>query len=149
MELRKAEPRDLDAVLALLAAAALPTADVARHFDHFVVLDESGVVGVAGLEVHDAAALVRSVCVDASRRGRGLGGQLCDAVEARALDLGVRDLYLLTTTAAPFFEARGYVRVARNRAPETIRATEEFRSLCPDSAACLHRRLSARPPRPA
>jgi amino-acid N-acetyltransferase len=46
-------------------------------------------------------------------------------------------LHLSTTTAAPFFEHKGYVVADRNEAPPLIAATEQFRSLCPASATYL------------
>jgi amino-acid N-acetyltransferase len=141
VRLRTATDDDLGEVRALLAANALPHEDVAAHVRDFVVAIDEGMVGVAGLELCGTAALLRSVCVAESARGRGLGRQLCEEVEARARALGIRDLYLLTTTARQFFESRGFALVDRARAPESIRATGEFRSLCPSTAACLHKRL--------
>jgi amino-acid N-acetyltransferase len=147
LTLQAAAPDDLPAVQALLARNALPFEDIAPHFGHFLVAREAAVLrGVAGIEVHGAAGLLRSVCVDAAARGRGLGHRLCDALEARAIASGLDDLYLLTTTARAFFERRGYTAIDRAAAPERIRETAEFRSLCPSSAACLHKRLARASP---
>jgi len=143
VELRPATKDDLPAALALLDAAGLPVADVSEHFGQFVVAVDDGVVGLGGLEVYGDAGLLRSVCVDEGHRGSGLGGRLCEMVESRARALGVRELYLLTTTAGTFFEARGYVRVDRNRAPASVQQTTEFQSLCPSTAACLVKKLDA------
>jgi amino-acid N-acetyltransferase len=49
----------------------------------------------------------------------------------------VETLYLLTTTAAPFFERYGYGAVAREEVPRPIRDTTEFTDLCPASATCM------------
>jgi mannose-6-phosphate isomerase-like protein (cupin superfamily) len=59
--------------------------------------------------------------------------------ESHARNLGVRRLYLLTTTAEAYFAKRGFERCAREAAPAAIRQTREFRSLCPDTAACMVR----------
>jgi protein-tyrosine-phosphatase len=56
----------------------------------------------------------------------------------------VRTLYLLTTTAEPFFAKHGYARAAREAAPAAIRATREFSGICPSSSAFMSRDL-ARP----
>jgi amino-acid N-acetyltransferase len=98
-------------------------------------------VGVGGLEQYGTVGLVRSVAVRPERHGEGYGTSICDAVERRAASRGVETLYLLTTTAAAFFEQRGYEPVARSDAPEAIRETTQFTSLCPDAAACLRKRL--------
>jgi N-acetylglutamate synthase-like GNAT family acetyltransferase len=50
-------------------------------------------------------------------------------------------MYLLTTTAAGFFERRGYVAAARESAPAEIRATREFADICPASSAFMVKHL--------
>jgi amino-acid N-acetyltransferase len=50
---------------------------------------------------------------------------------------------LLTTTAEDFFRALGYARIARELAPEAIRTTREFSSLCPASSVVMVKRLFA------
>jgi N-acetylglutamate synthase-like GNAT family acetyltransferase len=75
--------------------------------------------------------------------GRGLGKRLT----AQALDLaaaaGIRDVYLLTVTAAEFFRALGFEREERSRAPECLLDSEEFRSACPESAILMHVRVGS------
>ncbi len=63
------------------------------------------------------------------------------SLEQEARDLGVQRLHLLTTTAAPFFLAMGYVAADRDEAPLTIAGSREFTSLCPASAAYLVKAL--------
>jgi amino-acid N-acetyltransferase len=146
MALQAATPADLDSVQALLAANALPFEDIAGHLEHFVVArGADGLVGVAGLEVHGTAGLLRSVCVSPSVRGLGLGQRLCDEIEERAAAVGLGELYLLTTTARAFFERRGYQVVDRASAPKRILQTAEFQSLCPSTATCLSKRLGREP----
>ena len=128
----------LPEVRALLEAAQLPVADLATARPEFFGLrDDAGLVGVIGLERHGRAALLRSLAVRDDQRGRGLGTTLVQGLEARAPALGVTELWLLTTTAEPFFRQLGYVPAAREAAPVVVRATAEFRGICPTSAACL------------
>lgn len=147
--LTTARVADLDALCALLGAAGLPHEDLTpAHLRDFLLLREGeAVVGAVGLERLGADALLRSLVVRPDQRGRGLGGRLVDAAEARARNEGVTRLWLLTETAAPFFAARGYAPAERDRAPEAIRATAEFAALCPASAACLAKRLDGEGPR--
>jgi amino-acid N-acetyltransferase len=135
----------LGPVQALLDANGLPSADVADHFAHFIVArDDEGFLGVAGMEVHGNTALLRSVCVAEAARGTGLGSRLCDEMERRAASRGIGELYLLTTTAQAFFGARHFDVIDRAEAPEAIRGTAEFRSLCPATAICMRKRLEPR-----
>jgi amino-acid N-acetyltransferase len=70
-----------------------------------------------------------------------LASRLVDALEARARTLGIRTLYLLTTTAEGFFARRGYAPADRATVPDAILATEEFRGICPSTAACMAKPL--------
>ena len=56
---------------------------------------------------------------------------------------GARHIYLLTTTAARYFERLGYHTVSRDDAPECIRFTKEFSCLCPSSSAFMLKDLMA------
>jgi arsenate reductase (glutaredoxin) len=53
----------------------------------------------------------------------------------------VRELILLTETAAPFFARLGYQPAARESMPPEVQATGEFASLCPSTAVCLAKPL--------
>ncbi len=137
--LRAATPADGASVLALLAQAGLPTADIteAGLCDFIVALDTGTVIGAVGLERHGEHGLLRSLVVAQDWRGRGLGSALVEALEARARALGVRSLVLLTETAAPFFAARGYEGIPRAQAPAALQASREFTTLCPASCTCM------------
>jgi amino-acid N-acetyltransferase len=134
-------------VLDLLRGAGLPTADLdGAHRDRFLVVRDGGdVVGCVAVEPYGAAGLLRSLAVAADARGRGLGARLVEAAEAKARTDGLRTLHLLTTTAASFFEARGYAFVDRGDVPDAVRQSAEFKGVCPSSAVCMGKLLS--PPR--
>ncbi len=136
--LRAARPEDLPAIEALLTGAGLPTAGVADSLAHFVVAEHDGaIVGVAGLEVYGADALLRSVAVADRWRGRGLGGALTGSVLAAAKADGLRAVYLLTETAESYFPKHGFRRSARAEVPEPVTHSVEFRELCPASSTVM------------
>lgn len=140
--LRPATPGDLPGIRALLEANRLPTADLDGSIPAFLVArDGPALVGVGGLEVHGDAGLLRSVVVADRLRGTGLGRALVEAVEAAARRQGLRELVLLTETAPDFFARLGYADIARDEAPAAIRGGTEFRTLCPQSARCMRKRL--------
>jgi amino-acid N-acetyltransferase len=94
-----------------------------------------------GLEIYGDVALLRSLVVSAAARTQGLGSALVLHAEEYAASHQVRSLYLLTTTAAGYFEHRGYRRSDRSEAPPSIQSTREFSSLCPSSSAFMIKRL--------
>lgn len=140
-----ARATDLPAIQALLATAGLPTADLGpESWLHFVVA-RSGprLVGAIAVEPHDPLGWLRSLVVAADRRGAGVGAHLVAEAVRLARQLGQTELWLLTTTAAPFFAALGFAPVDRALAPAAVRATDQFCSLCPTSAILMHRRVKA------
>lgn len=154
VSLRRAGPDDIERVERLLRANDLPHRDVREKAGRFFLgVDEdvargpdgsdgeAELVGVGGVETFGTDGLLRSVVVPEAKRGRGYGTALCDALETRARREGIRTLYLLTTTAAPFFRDRGYAETEREAVPERVRASEEFADLCPATATCLRKPL--------
>ena len=137
-----AEPADIPRLKALLDSVGLPSGDV-QHAEQDYILAFGGgeLVGSVGLEKRGEVALLRSLAVAPASRRRGLGGQLYDRILAHALASGIREAYVLTTTAERFCAARGFERVDRSSVPEALRTTAEFRSLCPTSAVCMRRSL--------
>ncbi|MNN18463.1 acetyltransferase [compost metagenome] len=143
LHIRPATKADLPAIQALLSSASLPCADLASSRIDFLVADHgTRIVGVIGVEPMQPAGLLRSLAVSPDLRGSGLGKQLVAALEAHAALQGITGLTLLTETAAPFFMQLGYAPLARDHVVAAIAATAEFRSLCPASAACLHKYIS-------
>jgi arsenite methyltransferase len=142
--IRPARIADAERVVALLSASGLPVDGVTDQLeDGFVVLERDGeIVGTAGLEVYGGYGLLRSVAVAEHLRGHGSGDVLVrDRIEwARAR--GLRAVYLLTTTAAPFFATRGFSAVQRDDVPAAVRRSPEFSGVCPDSAVVMAQELT-------
>jgi len=122
----------------LLNDSGLPCADLEEPGRRFYRWEgEQGVIGWAGLEPYGADALLRSMVILERFRNQGAGAALVEAMMAEAQRLGIRHLWLLTTTASGFFEKRGFHPAARDQVPPAIGATQEYRSLCPASAICM------------
>ena len=134
---------EFQAVVRILQEAQLPTEDLsASQLEHFSYAGPAThPTGLVGLELFGDVALLRSLAVVSSRRGYGDGQRLLAHAEDRARSAGVRELYLLTTTAEAFFAKCGYTRAARDTAPPAIRATREFSGLCPASSAFMSKPL--------
>jgi amino-acid N-acetyltransferase len=138
-----ARPADLDEVLALLQRSGLPLDGAADCVRAMLVLRAAdGVSGCAALELYGEDALLRSVVVDASRRGTGEGLALTRAALQMAAERGARSVYLLTTTAAAFFPRFGFAPVSREEVPAAVRQSVEFTSACPASAVVMVARVS-------
>jgi len=140
---RQAAPTDLPAIRALLDANGLPAADLSdKHAPWFLVATaHDAIIGSVAVEPCGSFGLLRSLAVYATARGQGVARRLVEAIEARAEGERLRGLYLLTTSGETFFARLGYARLERWELPESIRRTEAFRSLCPDTAMAMMKRL--------
>ncbi len=137
-------PEEETAVQALLADSILPVSDLtSEKLRHFLVARKGDlVVGTVGLELFPPHGLLRSLAVDEAHRGQGIAAKLLTAIEQYARMMEVDTLYLLTPTAADFFSQREFTKTSRREAPQSLLATEEFKTLCPDTAVCMQKRLS-------
>jgi amino-acid N-acetyltransferase len=142
--IRPADESARPAIERLLQDNHLPLEGFADHLPHMVIAEAEGnIVGCAGLEFYTDGALLRSVAVAASHRGRGLGIDLTRA----ALELARRQqspaVYLLTTTAEHFFPKFGFEPISREDVPTGVQQSIEFVSACPASAVAMRKALAA------
>jgi amino-acid N-acetyltransferase len=140
VSLRRAAPADHQAVATLLRDLELPTDGFAEWLDQFWVAEHQGrLVGVAGMERYGDSGLLRSVAVAPEWRDSGIGRTLVDRVLEEGRAAGIRDVYLLTTTAEHYFPRLGFACVDRETVPTGLHASAEFRGACPASAVVMHR----------
>jgi arsenate reductase len=130
---------DLPAIEALVAASGLPSEVVADRFPGAYVVARRGgnVVGVAALEPHVDVALLRTVAIEPSERGKGTGLALVADRLAAASTSEIDRVFLLTTTAPEFFRRFGFANVDRASAPAALQASREFAALYAASATCM------------
>jgi N-acetylglutamate synthase-like GNAT family acetyltransferase len=125
-----------------LLAADLPVDDIAEGGRRFFRFDRDGqTVGYGGFEPHGQYALLRSMVVLPELRGRGLGRAVAEAVIEKARAAGCLEGFLLTTTAAEFFQHLGFAPIDRKYAPKAILATRQAATICA-TAALLARPLA-------
>jgi amino-acid N-acetyltransferase len=133
-----AKQDDLPAILALLVKCGLPRDGLADHLRTTLVARESKrIVGCSALELYEDCALIRSVAVDPSFRGQGLGLRLTKAALDMARLHQALTAYLLTTTAVTFFLRTGFKPLSRAEVPGNVRRSIQFTTLCPDTAIAM------------
>jgi len=141
----------LDQARRLLATAGLPSGDLDESLFEYFVASYKGrsAVALGGAEVFDGVALLRSVVTHPGRRREGRATAIVRFIEQRLANAGVRDIYLLTESAAAVFAGWGYRTIGRNAAPPPIAASRQFTTLCPERAQLMHKTLATHgiPPR--
>ena len=145
--IRPMKTKDQEIIMQNLTQNNLPTEDLTeeklRNF--FVAENAKGLIlGCVGIEIKKEAGLLRSLYIDSPYRGQGIGKRLVKELEAISAVKGVAELYLLTTTAEGLFRELSYKKIDREAVPDFIKETEEFRTLCPGSAACMYKKIAAR-----
>lgn len=136
--MRRATSHDWPEIAALLAAADLPLAGAQAHLaNFFLAFRDDVLIGSAGLERYGDTALLRSVAVASTERGRSLGQALVRQALAYATSLGVCHVVLLTTTAADFFLRFGFQPISRAGVPLAAQASVEFQEACATSAMVM------------
>ncbi len=142
---RPATRADWSNIASLLTEAGLPLAGAQEHLGDFLLACHGEILaGCVALEHYDDTALLRSVAVAQAERGRGLGQELVRRMLAHASILGVRQVVLLTTSAANFFLRFGFYAIPREEVPPAVRESIEFREACPASATVMLRTTSER-----
>ena len=99
-------------------------------------------IGFFGYELFADVALFRSMVVVAEARNKGYGALIWQQAKLKLLAAGIKDVYLLTNTAAPFFSKQGFKQVDRSSAPKPIQTTTEFKEFCPEDSICMKINLS-------
>jgi len=138
--LRPGTADDFPAIASLLLVSGLPLDGLSADRPFAVVaVSADRLIGCADVERYGSSALLRSVAVDPTVRGSGIGRRLVEAALSNPADL--TQVYLLTETAGGFFGRLGFRRTSRSRVPPAVRASVEFTTACPASAIAMTRRL--------
>lgn len=103
-----------------------------------MAFSDADFVGIVGLENYLDVALLRSMVVFDKFRNKGYGCKIVKEILEEANIKGIKEIFILTTTAKDFFQHLGFEIIERENVPNDIKSTTEFTSLCPASAICMH-----------
>lgn len=136
---------DYNAVTSILESNGLIATDIGpEDMETFVgVMEGTTLVAVGSLQTYGTDGLLRSVATDPRFRKRGYAHSIVEELETAAAQEGIRAIYLLTDSATAFFERSGYRVELRSKAPSAIATTEQFTTLCPDTATFMVKNLAS------
>lgn len=144
MKIKRATKKNLNFIEKLLKKNELPYEDVYLKLNSlFLAHINSKKIGIGGIEIYGDSGLLRSLVIEKPFRKKGYGTELCLKVIKYAQLKGVKNIYLLTTTAENFFKKIGFETTERKVAPRAIQETSEFVKLCPETATCMRMRAGA------
>lgn len=129
---------DMPRIIQLLENNELPTSDLdGTHVIFLKASEADNLVGCIGLELHGDHGLLRSLAVSDLYKNQRVGQTLLANLFGLAKRENIKTLHLLTTTAAGYFEARGFNVQERNSAPKPIQDTKEFSQICPSNSVYM------------
>jgi amino-acid N-acetyltransferase len=138
IKISPATANDVEAIKVVLVANDLPTDGVDEHWKTFLLArDGEKVVACGGAEAYQVAALIRSIAVMPEYRSHGIGRKIVRQLLDRLASRGLREFYLLTTTAEEYFRKRGFKTIDRDEVHPQLLSSREFQGACPDSAVCM------------
>jgi amino-acid N-acetyltransferase len=143
METKQIINKDFEPISNLLKVNSLPYEDISTSNVAFITRKLEGkVIACIGIERYGDEALLRSFAVDDAFKSQGIGAELLNELLTKCKQQGVKTLHLLTTTAAEYFEKKGFVRAERGSAPMGIAQSKEFSELCPSSSVYMKKDLN-------
>jgi len=143
LEVNNLNEQEREDIKHLLSSNQLCFNDIGEQGVHlFGVNIKDEHIGFFGYELFDNLALFRSMVVVPEVRNKGYGGLIWQQAKLKLTAEGVKEVYLLTNTAAPFFSKLGFREIVRTTAPDAISATTEFKEFCPEDSICMKINLS-------
>lgn len=138
LQIEQASPEGSESIIALLKDYDLPTQDIGfSNIEFYNTKDDEDLVACVGLEMFGDIALLRSLAVRRNSAHKGVGSKLVNFILKESSAKKLKSLFLLTETAAPFFEKLGFITIERNSVPDAIQRSKEFSELCADTAVCM------------
>lgn len=123
-----AHPPQLAPIKDLLARCGLPHEDLnPSNIVHFLTCRTEGTLaGATGMDVLNAAAVLRPPAVAPELRGRGIGSLLLVRIERFAALAGARRFFAPGGFNEDYLLARGYRRISWDELPEAVRRHAVF-----------------------
>ncbi len=142
LQIRKAQPSDLDTIRHILQTNSLTSDDITQHLENFLVAEINGVVvGTIGMEFYQNIGLLRSAAVLPSHQHQRIGDKLVASIHGYAQERGVNEIVLLTTTAEEYFKRKGFTTINRNEIDGQVLTSNQFNGACPSTAICMRMKL--------
>jgi N-acetylglutamate synthase-like GNAT family acetyltransferase len=104
--IKKASTSCLTEVLEILSVAGLPHEGVEEHLGDFLIAQTGSgkAIGCVGMERNGKIGLLRSAAVLPEYQGQRIGNKLIRQILKQAVDQGITEVVLLTTTAKDYFQ---------------------------------------------
>ena len=142
INIQKAGEKDFETVCKLLLQENLPIADLNPLLENFfIAVEDNKITGVIGMDRYGKDGLLRSAIVQKEYRNTGIAAALVARLFDEAAKQGVSTLYLITDTAAAYFEKKGFNKITKAEVAPAVLESKEFNGLCPASSIIMVQKL--------
>jgi len=142
INIQKAGEKDFETVCKLLLQENLPIADLNPLLENFfIAVEDNKITGVIGMDRYGKDGLLRSAIVQKEYRNKGIAAALVARLFDEAAKQGVSTLYLITNTAAAYFEKKGFKKITKAEVAPAVLESKEFNGLCPASSIIMVQKL--------
>ena len=142
INIQKAGEKDFETVCKLLLQENLPIADLNPLLENFfIAVEDNKITGVIGMDRYGKDGLLRSAIVQKQYRNKGIAAALVARLFDEAAKQGVSTLYLITDTAAAYFEKKGFNKITKAEVAPAVLESKEFNGLCPASSIIMVQKL--------
>ena len=142
INIQKAGEKDFETVCKLLLQENLPIADLNPLLENFfIAVEDNKITGVIGMDRYGKDGLLRSAIVQKQYRNKGIAAALVARLFDEAAKQGVSTLYLITDTAAAYFEKKGFNKITKAEVSPAVLESKEFNGLCPASSIIMVQKL--------
>jgi len=142
INIQKAGEKDFETVCKLLLQENLPIADLNPLLENFfIAVEDNKITGVIGMDRYGKDGLLRSAIVQKEYRNTGIAAALVARLFNEAAKQGVSTLYLITDTAAAYFEKKGFNKITKAEVAPAVLESKEFNGLCPASSIIMVQKL--------
>lgn len=135
--MQQAQKTNIPQIKFLLEENGLPIADIETNIDFYIGIENNHIVVTGGLEPAGEDVIMRSIAVAENFKGKGFGAKMTRYLIGIAKKNKSNTVFLLTMTAENYFPKFGFIAVKRESAPEPIKNSSEFTTVCPDSAILM------------
>lgn len=125
----------------ILIENGLPTAGVDFGKGNYYIANGQELMGIIGAEQYGTAVMLRSLAIKPQFKKMGIAKQLINYALQQLKDTDVTDIYLITNTAEQYMTRYGFVRIERDKVPNTVLAVSALADVCPLSSICMHLQL--------
>lgn len=135
---RSADKNDVRLIKELLQACSLPTVQIEKHIQDFIVAEAQGsIIGTLGAVYDGNKALLRSFAVCEKKRKNGIGSRLINMMLKEMRKKGIKEVFLLTETAADYFIQLEFLEISRDIIPKILLIESGLDQACPCSSRCF------------